>query len=409
MVTNAPSTSDRPLRVLFVVDAYPTRRDPCDCVFVQDQALALSKHAVLGVAMGRTWSPRQWLRQGCRAQTETMIDGPGPAVYQTRGFVPTTRWPALLVRGRCRAIERAARTYARRFGGPDVLHAHCAAFAGETALHVARARGVPLVITEHYSFAPQLVAEYGVRLLRVYEEADAVVAVSRSLADALRAAGVRRRIDVVPNAVNDAEFSYFPIKPPQDGTWKLLSVARDHDVKDVPTLIEALGLLAADCRFEADIVGPGAHRRARALSVRAGLGGQVRFLGGLSRPELADRMRQSHVVVSSSRLETFGMSLAEALCLGRPVVATDSGGPRDIIRPADGRIVPVGDPAALANAIADVLGRYTEFDQVELSESAHRRFGGGVFARRLLRIYKGVLAASSGEPVTTEAFAEHPA
>lgn len=379
------------MRILFVVDAYPDETHLWDGAFFRDQARALRLRADVAVTVGRTCSPRQWLARRGRMPYDSLRRQDGLAVYRMTGFVPTTRSDALLIRGRVRALDRAVAAFERAYGRPDVLHAHCAAFAGETAVRVGRARGIPVVITEHYSFLPALMDCYGARLLNVYERATRVVAPSRSLAERMRTLGVRREIGVMPNTVDTDTFAFEAITAPTDGEWRLLCVARDHEVKDVPTLIEVISRLRDGLRFRIEIVGPGQYARARSMAERLRLGERVRFVGELSRAALAERMRHSHLIVSSSRIETFGMTLAEALCVGRPVVATDSGGPRDIIRESDGRLVAVGDSLAMAEAIRDVLAHYGEFDLAAVASSGRQRFGPTAFANRMLGLYDEAL------------------
>ena len=396
-------------RVLFVVDAFPDAADPIDGVFLRDQAAALSRRADVGVVLPRTVSPRQWIaRRGRPLRDRVYVAAPeGPysaagrlgeddgfTVFVNESFVSTARATGRLVRARCRSLERAVRAFEQRFGRPDVIHAHGAAFAGETAVCVGRALDVPVVITEHYSFLPRLFAVYGDRLRRVYEAADVVCTPSHGQARRLAELGVARAVRCLPNAVDADTFVFRPIASPADGMWRLLCVARDHEVKDLPTLIEAAARLRG-VWFELCIAGGGEYRRTRTLAAQRGLEGRVRFLGALTRGELAAAMHACHLVVSSSRTETFGMSLAEALCTGRPVVATDSGGPRDIVRPCDGRIVPVGDAAALADAIGDVLERYGEFDAQAVAASARERFGFDAFSDRTMAIYDDVCGGPS--------------
>lgn len=384
-------TAVDPRRVLLVVDAFPDAARPSNGIFLYDQARALAARVDVGVAIARTCSPRQWFSRGGARSPDMTRKVDGFMVWTNESFVPTTRSTRLLVQARCRSVDRAVRSFERRFGRPDVIHAHCAAFAGETAVRIGRRLGIPVVITEHYSFLAELVARYGERLLKVYDAADAVLAVSHSQVRRMIALGVRRPVRVVPNAVDARAFSFTPIAAPADGVWKILCVARDHDVKDLPTLLQAVSRLGG-IRFELSIAGPGDYRRARAVSEGLGLGDRVRFLGELTRPELACVVKASHVVVSSSRTETFGMSLAESLCAGRPVVTTDSGGPRDIVRPKDGRTVPVADPIALAEAICEMVAHYDGFDQAELSRSARERFGPDAFVTQTLAVYEDVLA-----------------
>lgn len=69
-------------------------------------------------------------------------------------------------------------------------------------------------------------------------------------------------------------------------------------------------------------------------------------------------IKRANLVPLSSRWEGFGNILVEALALGTPVVPTDCpGGPRQILQYGRyGRLVTLGDTAALANAILDTLG-----------------------------------------------------
>jgi glycosyltransferase involved in cell wall biosynthesis len=379
-------------RVLIVTNAYPSVDEPLDGVFVRDQAVALARCADVGVALVDTVSPREWPRVRGRCGVETVAQQDGLPVYRMMGFVATTRSERLYRRARARALRRAVDRFVAEFGGVDVIHAHCAAFAGEVAVDLGQELGVPVVVTEHYSFLPELIGTYGRRLLEVYENADAVLGVSRSLATRMRGLGVRRPIAVCPDTYDPVHIRPAPIEPPVDGRWKLVCVARDDDTKNVPMLIDAVAMVAGEIDVEVHLVGAGAFRRARAMSGGLGLGGRITFAGPLPRGAVAERIRACHLLVSSSRIETFGVTLVEALATGRPVVATDSGGPRDIVRSADGRLTRNGDPVALADAIADVIRTYATFDQDALAASARDRFGPEALAARLLDVYASLRA-----------------
>ncbi|MDP9241536.1 MAG: glycosyltransferase, partial [Actinomycetota bacterium] len=72
------------------------------------------------------------------------------------------------------------------------------------------------------------------------------------------------------------------------------------------------------------------------------------------RTDLADLFAAADVVVSTSVWEGSPLAVQEALRAGRPFVATDVGGVRSLVG-AGAELVPSGDPAALADAIARVL------------------------------------------------------
>ena len=91
-------------------------------------------------------------------------------------------------------------------------------------------------------------------------------------------------------------------------------------------------------------------------AVRAEAPDGVTFLGPVD--DASALMEWFDVLALPSHEEPFGLAAAEALAAGTPVVATRSGGPEEMIEPGrNGELVPVGDPAALAEALASLLPR----------------------------------------------------
>jgi glycosyltransferase involved in cell wall biosynthesis len=91
------------------------------------------------------------------------------------------------------------------------------------------------------------------------------------------------------------------------------------------------------------------------LARRLGIADDVAFPGFVDNPYCW--LSRARLFALSSRVEGFGMVLAEALALGVPVVATDCpSGPREILQGGRyGALVPVGDPGALAAAMTAAL------------------------------------------------------
>jgi len=87
-------------------------------------------------------------------------------------------------------------------------------------------------------------------------------------------------------------------------------------------------------------------------------GAAVLMLGEV--PDAVRLMSWFHVLAVPSVVEPFGTVAAEALAAGTPVVATRSGGMEEYVTADVGALVAPGDPAALAGALAEVVGRRVE-------------------------------------------------
>ena len=105
-------------------------------------------------------------------------------------------------------------------------------------------------------------------------------------------------------------------------------------------------------------------------------------------------MRQTGLLIVPSRSETFSAVAAEALASGTPVVATRCGGPEDFVTPDVGRLVPIENPAALAQGIDEMLDIRHTFDPMKLHEYAVARFGRRATAARFGALYGRLVGTS---------------
>ena len=105
------------------------------------------------------------------------------------------------------------------------------------------------------------------------------------------------------------------------------------------------------------LIGRGPQERSlRALATTLGLSERVRFMGLLTQHELAQIYGAADLLVLASSREGWASVLLESMACGTPVVATDVGGAKEVIRaPEAGMIVPERTPQMLANAIGQLL------------------------------------------------------
>lgn len=138
----------------------------------------------------------------------------------------------------------------------------------------------------------------------------------------------------------------------------------------------------------------------RRLADRLGATEAVTFTG--RRDDVPRLMAAADVVVhSATRPEPFGRVLVEALSCATPVVASDSGGPKEIVdHGVTGVLTPPGDPQAMAEGICRLLARTSESEAMgrEGRRIVMDRFSAGSFVRGIESIYAGVLRrATTGQ------------
>jgi L-malate glycosyltransferase len=241
---------------------------------------------------------------------------------------------------------------------PDLVHAHLPA----TGILARLLSPVPVVYTEH-----NVVGSYrpATRILNraTYRRNREVIAVSDAVAGSLNGyPGPTPR--VIPNGVIVStteegrrrvreELAIGPDRP------LVVHVGNIRPWKGHTTLIKAARALR-EAVPDVVVVSIGAEKRSgdlarvRREAEEEGAGTTVRFLG--RRPDAVDFIAGADVLVNPSDVEGLPLVVLEAMMAGTPVVATAAGGVPSIVVDGDtGRLVPVGRPEALAEAVAEVL------------------------------------------------------
>ena len=225
-------------------------------------------------------------------------------------------------------------------------------------------------LSQEARHAPSLAGRWLPRLARIfYPQAQVVIAVSQGVADDLnRLIGPgRARVLAIPNPVVTPELAGLAAELPDHEWWRagvqscgdvILAAGRLTPQKDFATLIRAFALLSRGRDLRLLILGEGPERAAlESLISELGLTGRVDLPGFRANPFAY--MARARLFVLSSAWEGLPGVLIQAMACGTPVVSTDCpSGPREVLDDGRcGRLVPVGDPQALATAMAETLER----------------------------------------------------
>lgn len=338
----------------------------------------------------------------------SLVASPGRALAEVLRAVDIPLHPMPAEGGRG-AEGRLARLIRRE--RVDLVHAHGA--AGLCAVPAARRCGVPVMLSLHALPDDERLRS---RMIDCAAAADFVLFGSEAIA---RTVGGERWIEPARTGTLHPGVDLARFDPERVPAERIIGLARRWHLPDhvrvvlAPAplkpgqghelLIEAVSLLEAP-DLHAVLLGcedgtPAGMDALLVLSDARGIGARV-CLVEESRQRPAAQMLADVVVVASPRPEVAAAAVAEALAMGRPLVAIDHAGTEALIRDAPmAWLAPPGEPQALAQAIAEALA-LTPDERAELGartvEEARARFDRAVACTAVLSLYEALLEEAAG-------------
>lgn len=258
---------------------------------------------------------------------------------------------------------------------PDIIHSQHPFLIGMSAIRVARFRNLPIVFTHHTLYeqythyvpgdSPALkrfVIELSTHYANLTEH---VFAPSESIKMLIQSRGVTTPISVIPTGVTS---EYFAL-----GNGK--QFRRKHNIAQDSFIVGHMGRLAEEKNlvFLAKavvhfikkvpnscfvVVGAGEYAtHIKKIFEQAGLLHAVIFTGVLLGTELVDALCAMDVFAFTSKSETQGMVLTEAMAASLPVVALDANGVREVVfDKINGRLLSQDSITEFADALQEVNG-----------------------------------------------------
>jgi glycosyltransferase involved in cell wall biosynthesis len=247
----------------------------------------------------------------------------------------------------------------------DIVHAHMARDYLPASMAVRFAGRAALVLTRHVLFPISGITRSFV------QNAARIIAVSSAVESALHGSFRRERLASIPNGIDLARFA--ESRPEMQSELFRQEYGIPLDSRLIATVGELNGLkgqeefVLASAEIAKDF--PDAYflsigkdnsrgatykRKLRRLVKVLGLEEKFKFLEWVE--DTAPLLSALDIFVSASHSESFGLAILEAMASGKPVVATETGGARELIENGrSGILVKVKDPVAIASAVCNVL------------------------------------------------------
>lgn len=360
-------------RIAVLSMLFPHAGQPTAGVFIRERMFRVGRQLPLVVVAPVPWFPfqgviRRW-RPHFRPPAPRQEVQEGIPVYHPRFFsvpgIAKSLDGLFMALGALPTLRRLCREQ-----GVDLLDAHFAYPDGYAARLLARWLGRPFAVTLRGT-EPRLgrTRIRGALIRRALSGAARVFAVSDSLRQWAAGQGVApERLEVVGNGVDterfqpvDRQSARTALGIPADAPV-LITVGGLTERKGFHRVIECLPALRArwpDLRYLV-VGGPSAEGdwrpRLEAQVCELGLEEAVHFLGVVPPDELKGPLSAADAFVLASRNEGWANVLLEAMACGLPVVTTDVGGNREVVRDETlGRVVPFGDGTALREALDTAL------------------------------------------------------
>ncbi len=387
---------DNSLNILLIVSWYPSIEDPTAGSFVQEQAHMLRDyghqvtviHPFLLGTFASSIKKRSTVYYAQEDGIRVLRVGVVPPVPFFRGV--SYAYCFQRVREAMNRFQLDPKDFA-------VIHSHAMFMGGVIGYMLSKKNNLPQVHTEHTSgliFNPKQYTNKDLSLLRnTYAHCHNVLFVSQfAMKHTLSNIELesREHVVVLPNIV-DASYFTSLIRPFSKATsFKFLIIGNFIPIKNHRLLLEAFSLVQKQYpAVGLSIAGNGPLEQELCALCESLKLENVYWLPRLNRAEVKEQMAAHQAILSTSKVETFGLTIAEAQAMGKPVVVTDSGGVRDIVTQETG-IVTECSPEVFAKGMVHMIQSLDSYDPETIRETAKSRFAAAVIMEQLNEIYRSL-------------------
>lgn len=385
-------------KILFITRWYPDRHDPMLGLFVQKHAQAVrlfNDVTVLYVTTDRALLPGKVIKE------EKNFEG----IKEFRIYFGKNKLELSNAVAYAKYYLQGLNWIEKSDGLPDISHVHILSRTAFPALWLKITKGIPYLITEHWSrYLPINIAKGAYRgWLRKWftgiavARAGTVTTVTQNLASAMQDLGLKNNYVVTPNVVNTEDFT--PVeKNRNDAIKKLVHVSCfDEPAKNIRGIINAFQkIYPLQKNVILEIIGDGKdfslvqdHAEQTGL-----LNSAIYFTGLLTGEQLISKMREATAFVMFSNYENLPCTIVESFSCGVPVISTDVGGIKEHLTEKFGILIPPRDENALADAMTSLLLEQAKFDRPGMRDYANRQFSLQSIGRLFNDIYQRLISSN---------------
>ncbi len=317
----------------------------------------------------------------------------GIPTWRIRQWFPP-KFNSTLIHLWIRKYVNAILTYIAKEGKPDLIHAQ-SYMAGFVCAEIHRKINIPFILTERVSsfIKGKIPIQHSPFIRDALNTATVISCVSPGLKSYLEHY-TKQPIEVVPNYYDPLVFYYDPMIPKYNKfTW--VSVGEPAHTKGLDLLLHAFSkvkqrytgidmqLILIDLIHE--------QKELMELNRQLDIENDITWTGLIPQVQVAGIMRQSHILISASRTETFGKAILEAQACGLPVIATKTDGATYILSTSEqGSLTDLNDVYALADAMSDMYLNYATYNPRSIIAAVELRFKKDIVIQQWKDLYNKI-------------------
>ena len=370
--------------ILILSKWYPNKKDIQLGVFVKQQALLLKNKFQISVIY---------------VQSDEYIDTKHSIITSTTQGIFEQVIYYKKVKGIFSKLINFGRYYqAQRLGYKnlkqkvDICHVHVPIRPALLALHLLNKKKIPFVVTEHWSghlndkFNQKNVV-YKLLYKFVLKKANKVSCVSEFLKNKFaKNTGITPLL--IPNLIEK-------VTPQRnDNINRFVNILSVNDyidsIKNITGLLKGFEKACKiDTNLHLTLIGGGPdeeliNKTIKNLNI---CNKYITVLGRITHQEVLNQIQNCDFYISNSNFETFGMTIAEALITGKPVISTLSGGPNEFLNSTNSITIDKNDTKSLRDAILKMSKTYQNYNSSVISKNISESYGKNKVLENLITFY----------------------
>ncbi|MBN1597635.1 MAG: glycosyltransferase [Bacteroidales bacterium] len=366
------------MKILVIPSWYP----PNGGSFFKDQCEALTEAGVeVHVLVTQETSLKKITDSKSKPRFRVSYNKEGPLLVVRKKLWRIPKNEKQNVRRWIRMTIRTFDDYFKKYGAPDLIHAHSVVWGGFAATLIKKKYNIPVVVTEHRgrfnanskTHQKEIKTWHKPLIKNALENIDLVIPVSKLLIPTMSSFTDKEvKFRVIPNMANSIYFEGSAKKEQKEKTV-LFTLTNFLEYKGIGIMLKAFKkALDQSPDIILFIAGEGQdENKYKRMADELGIEKHVSFLGYLSKEKVKDELLKADYMILSSLNEAQPVSIIEAFAAGTPVIVTDVISD-DVVTPETGIIVQSDSIESFTEGILQGIKFKDRFKEPALKEHARR-------------------------------------